>query len=60
MPDERNSLLSFMYYLLDDTHEISIGKMFIFVDSYITTFLLLFLAGWILSILVGLGKDGFK
>lgn len=56
------SLLNFIYYFGEEAEKtLNASRMFqIIGDSYLTTFLLLFLSSWILSILVGLGRSANK
>lgn len=61
MTDENRSLMDYMYYLLEEASNLDFGDLFpIVADSVLTTFVLFFLAGWILSICVSLGRRGWK
>lgn len=55
------TLLDFFSYITDEANSYCIGDLFpLMCDSFLTTFLLFFLASWILSICVGIGKAGDK
>lgn len=57
------SLLNFIGYMFGGEDEIafSFGSLFTIVgDSLLTTFLLLFIASWVLSICLNLSKKGGK
>lgn len=57
-----SSLMDFIRYMFgDELSELSFGDMFhVVADSMLTTFLLFFIAAWILYICVGLGRRGWK
>lgn len=59
---DNTTLLDFIKYMFgEDMESMSFGNMFhIVADSILTTFLLFFIAAWILSICVDLGKKGWK
>lgn len=55
MPNE--SLMNYIKLLADDVSNKNFGNMFPLVsDSVLTSFMLFFLAGWIMSICFSLGK----
>lgn len=61
MDGECYSLMDFIRLISDEAAAADIEHLFPLVgDSFLTTFLLLFLAAWIFNILIGFGKDGFK
>ncbi len=61
MNDENRSLMDYMSYFFDEVSNLDFGDLFPIVgDSVLTTFVLFFLAGWILSICVSLGRRGWK
>ena len=59
---DNTTLLDFIKYMFgEDMGNMSFGDMFhVVADSMLTTFLLFFIAAWILSICVDLGKKGWK
>ena len=60
MPD-KTTLVGFMKFLSDEAHSYCFGNLFPLVaDSYLTAFLVFFLASWIFSICVSIGKGGAK
>ena len=56
------SLLDFIRFIfLDEMDKVKFGDFFCKVgDSFLTTLLLFFIASWILSICVDLGRKGWK
>lgn len=62
MNEENRSLLDFIFYIFNEEIEaLNFGDMFTIVaDSVLTTLLLFFIASWILSICVSLGRKGWK
>lgn len=62
VPDSSSSLLNFIKYMFgDEITDLSFGDLFhVVADSILTTFLLFFIAAWILSICISLGRKGWK
>lgn len=62
MSEENRSLLDGIFYLFnEEVKALNFGDMFTVVaDSVLTSFLLFFIASWIFSICVSLGRKGWK
>lgn len=61
MTDDNNSLLDFIMIFNDEVGNLDFGNFFPLVaDSVLTSFLLFFIAGWIMSICISLGRKGWK
>lgn len=62
MSDENRSLLDSLFYSLEnEIEELNFGDMFhIVADSVLTSFLLFFIAAWIMYICISLGNRGSK
>lgn len=62
MTDENLSLLDFIKMMFEnEVVNLDFGNFFPLVaDSVLTSFLLFFIAGWIMSICISLGRRGWK